>query len=39
MPTALCVGFQDTVFTMDLDGETLYGVEDSTSTGLCKTGL
>jgi hypothetical protein len=37
--TALSVGVRGTVFTVSLDGETLFSVEDSTFTGAGKTGL
>ena len=37
--TTLSVSFQGTVFTVGLDGETLFKVEDSTFTGVGKTGL
>jgi hypothetical protein len=37
--TALSVRFKGPVFTVSLDGETLFSVEDSTFTGFGKTGL
>jgi hypothetical protein len=37
--TSLSVGFRGNVFTVSLDGETLFEVEDSTFTGPGKTGL
>ena len=37
--TSLSVSFQGTVFTVSLDGETLFNVEDSTFKGAGKSGL
>jgi hypothetical protein len=37
--TSLSVGFHGNVFTVSLDGKTLFDVEDSTFTGAGKTGL
>ena len=37
--TALSVGFHGNLFTVSLDGEKLFDVEDSTFTGVGKTGL